>query len=220
MSDDSPRLYLMLPSGVTAQALPALLKPALESGDVACLLASTEGMTEDAARAVLAACMKACAGFDTAVLATDVRLAKAVNCDGAHLSLRSDEPEKLVPAAAKLIKPDYILGVGGLRSRHAAMAAGELDVDYVMFGEPAPDGFVAPLAQVEERVSWWAEIFNVPCVAYAPAMDAIHPLCAAGADFIALREAVWSHPQGAGAGVNEALRLLASAPARLNVDEP
>lgn len=220
MSDDSPRLYLMLPAGVTAQAIPALLAPVLAAGDIACLLAPTEGLDEPSALALIGACQKACASSQTATLAMDPRLAKKADCDGAHVSVRSGEPEPIVKAAAKALKPDYILGVGGLRNRDASMTAGELDVDYVMFGEPAPDGFLAPLEQTLERVAWWAEIFNVPCVAYAPSLDDIHPLCAAGAEFIALREAVWSHPKGAATAIAEAMRLIASAPAHGVVGEP
>ncbi len=53
------------------------------------------------------------------------------------------------------------------------MEAGERDIDYVMFGEPRADGFVPPLAQTIERAEWWAAIFNVPCVAYAPDLDSV-----------------------------------------------
>ena len=66
------------------------------------------------------------------------------------------------------------------------MDIGEAGVDYVMFGEPRPDGSMPPLPAVIERASWWAEIFETPCVAYAPDAEAIGPLVETGAEFVAL----------------------------------
>ena len=67
---------------------------------------------------------------------------------------------------------------------------------------PALDGVV-------ERAAWWAEIFETSCVAYAPGLEAIPELAATGAEFVALGDAVWSHPDGPGAGVRQALEALA-----------
>ncbi|MCA3623873.1 MAG: thiamine phosphate synthase [Methylobacterium sp.] len=123
-------------------------------------------------------------GADIACLVTaprDPRLIARIGLDGAHAQA-SDDLAGLVAA----LKPGRILGVGGLRSRHEAMESGERDIDYVMFGEPRADGFVPPLAQTIERAEWWATIFNVPCVAYAPALDAVAPLTATGTEFIAV----------------------------------
>ena len=35
-----------------------------------------------------------------------------------------------------MLKPERIVGVGGLATRHDAMLAAEQGADYVMFGEP------------------------------------------------------------------------------------
>ncbi|CAN1534489.1 ThiE Thiamine monophosphate synthase [Rhabdaerophilaceae bacterium] len=111
----------------------------------------------------------------------DPRLVARLGLDGVH-ARGSDDLEGLVEA----LKPNRIIGVGALRSRHEAMEAGERDIDYVMFGEPRADGSLPPLAQTIERAAWWAEIFTVPCIAYAPDLDAVAPLTETGADFIAL----------------------------------
>ena len=42
-----------------------------------------------------------------------------------------------------------------------------------LFGEPRPDGYVPPLLTTLDQTRWWAEIFNVPCVAYAARLDDI-----------------------------------------------
>ena len=89
------------------------------------------------------------------------------------------------------------------------MAAGEAGADYVMFGGP---GGAEPDGGVVERVAWWADIFNVPCVAYAHDLGAIGDLVRAGADFIALGDAVFADPRGAAAALRDAARLIAPAP--------
>lgn len=112
----------------------------------------------------------------------DSRLVARLGLDGAHVS----GPGPTFEEALGSLKPDRIVGIGGLKSRHDAMESGERDIDYVMFGEPRPDGSLPALTQTVERAEWWAQIFNVPCVAYAPDLDAVTPLAATGADFIAL----------------------------------
>ncbi|MCA3674558.1 MAG: thiamine phosphate synthase, partial [Methylobacterium sp.] len=111
----------------------------------------------------------------------DPRLVARLGLDGVHAQASDD-----LGALVEALKPQRILGVGGLRSRHEAMEAGERHIDYVMFGEPRADGFVPPLAQTIERAEWWATIFNVPCVAYAPDLDSVAPLTATGTEFIAV----------------------------------
>jgi thiamine-phosphate pyrophosphorylase len=81
------------------------------------------------------------------------------DADGAHLTgigALSD--------AIGALQPDRIAGVGGLQTRHDAMLAGEAGADYVMFGEPDPDGNRPSFEAVVERVAWWAEVFQPPCV--------------------------------------------------------
>ncbi len=127
--------------------------------------------------------------------------------DGAHLS----DVETLSGAMGSL-KPDRIAGAGGLHSRHDAMLAGEAGADYAMFGEPDWTGLRPSFDAIVERVSWWNEVFEIPCVAFAGNLDEVEPLGQAGADFIALSDYVWSDPRGPAAA-------LASAVARLKVVE-
>jgi thiamine-phosphate pyrophosphorylase len=103
------------------------------------------------------------------------------------------------------LKGDRIVGAGNLRSKHEAMETGEAEVDYVMFGEPRPDGFVPPFDTVVERAAWWAEIFQIPCVAYAPSLDAVSELARTGAEFIAVGDTIWSHEAGPAAAITAVL---------------
>ena len=135
-------------------------------------------------------------------------LVARAGADGAHLT-----GIPALTAALPGLKPDRIAGAGGLRSRHDAMLAGEAGADYVMFGEPDVDGRRPSFETVIDRVSWWAELFEIPCVAYAGGRDEIGPLCAAGADFVAIGEAVLSDPCGAVAAVCDASQRLTEAEA-------
>jgi thiamine-phosphate pyrophosphorylase len=108
------------------------------------------------------------------------------------------------------LKGDRILGVGNLRSKHEAMGAGEAGVDYLLFGEPRADGSVPPLDSVIERAAWWAEIFETPCVAYAPSLESVPRLAATGAEFVALGDAVWTAADGPAAAMEAARSSLAA----------
>jgi thiamine-phosphate pyrophosphorylase len=123
--------------------------------------------------------------------------------DGAHLGDVAD-----FTAARATLKPERIAGVGGLASRHDAMLAAEQGADYVMFGEPDPTGKCPAFAAVEERVGWWAEVFEIPCVGYSESLETISPLVAAGADFVALGDAVWREPDSIAETIREAGRHL------------
>ena len=82
--------------------------------------------------------------------------------DGAHLTGMA-----AFTAALEQLKPERIAGVGGLATRHDAMVAAEAGADYVMFGEPDAAGERPAFDAIEERIAWWAEVFEAPCVGYA-----------------------------------------------------
>ena len=124
----------------------------------------------------------------------------------------SRAPARILLEAIKSLKPERIVGAGSLRTRDEAMTAGEMGADYVMFGEPhggAQTMGLASLMSLTERVVWWAEIFETPCVAYADTIPAAGALAEAGADFVALGEAIWGSSSPA-AAVREAQGRIAS----------
>ena len=112
-------------------------------------------------------------------------------------------------SACDLFKPRRIVGAGGLKTRHDAMVAGEAGADYVMFGEPDLEGRRPSFAAVTERVAWWTEVFEVPCVAFAADLDEVGALAEAGAEFIALGDFVWSEPGGPVAAIRAAAERIA-----------
>jgi len=162
---------------------------ALRAGDVASALARLAPGAEGDAKRIVGRLAEISNAADVALLVErDARLAARAGADGAHV-----DGEQVAEAVASL-HPDRIAGAGHLRLRDDAMSAGEAGADYVMFGEPRPDGWIPPLEETLERVEWWAEIFQTPCVAFAATLEAVEPLARAGADFVALGDAVWSAP--------------------------
>jgi thiamine-phosphate pyrophosphorylase len=124
--------------------------------------------------------------------------------DGVHLQGNPARAREL----RERLKADRAVGAGGIRTKDEAMTLGEAGVDYLLFGEPRPDGSVPALDTVVERAAWWAEIFETPCVAYAPDLDAIPALVATRAEFIALGDAVWSHEGGPAKAVAAAVEAI------------
>jgi thiamine-phosphate pyrophosphorylase len=83
--------------------------------------------------------------------------------------------------------------VGELGSRDAAMSAGETDVDYLLFG--ALDAQDNDAAVTLEWTSWWAEVFNVPCVGVAHAPEEVEALAKSGAEFLGLGQDFFDAPE-------------------------
>jgi thiamine-phosphate pyrophosphorylase len=207
MQTDPCRLYLLTPRLRLADldAFVARFAVAVSSGDVASALARLAPGAESDGKRIIGRLMEIAAAADVALLVEhDARLAARAGADGAHV-----EAERLADAISSL-QPERIVGAGGLRLRDDAMSAGDAGADYVMFGEPRPDGWTPPLEETLERAEWWAEIFQTPCVAYAGTLEAVTPLAEAGADFVALGDAVWSalSPEAA---VREATRRAVAA---------
>jgi thiamine-phosphate pyrophosphorylase len=203
------RLMLVTPwIGKRAQA--DLVALACGAGDIAAVIARLAPAADDELAALIRALSSPVHDKGTALLLQDrAALAVKTGADGAHLST----PQAFCEAVASL-KPGSIAGAGGLLTRHEAMQAGEVGADYVMFGEADAAGKRPSLSAIVERVGWWAEIFEVPCVAYAAALDEIAALVQAGADFIAVADAVWADQAIAPAAIADALsRLTAAAPA-------
>jgi thiamine-phosphate pyrophosphorylase len=201
-----PRLYLVTPAVADPATVRDVLGVAVRSGDVAAVLLQLAAADER----TLINCTKALAPVvqdQGAALLLDglPDIVAHAGADGAHLS-----DIAAFEAALPTLRPARIAGCGGLQTRHDAMLAAEAGADYVMFGEPDHRQHGPSLDAVIERVSWWAELFEIPCVGFAGSLDEVPPLADAGADFIALGDWIFDHPQGASAAVAQAAHRLAS----------
>ena len=73
------------------------------------------------------------------------------------------------------------------------------------------DGRRPPFAAVIERVEWWAEVFEVPCIGYADNLDEVSALKQAGSDFIALGDWLWTKEEAPAALIAAAAKCLGEA---------
>jgi thiamine-phosphate pyrophosphorylase len=122
-----------------------------------------------------------------ALIIGPVKLATKLGADGIHLPWSRTVVQQF-KEARNLAPRDTIIGADAGRTRHDAMELGEAGADYIAFGIP-PD--VEDLARAAARqlelVSWWSELFEVPCVAFnVPDAHTAQELAQAGADFVTL----------------------------------
>ena len=199
-----PRLYLATPVVDDPSALVSSLPGLLAGADIAAVLlrlAVTDQRTMIARIKALAPVIQnagAALLLDGQDLNNHVELVARANADGAHLAGIA-ALEDALPS----LKPDRIAGVGGLETRHDSMLAGELGVDYVLFGEPDAHGKRPSAEAIAERLDWWAELFEPPCIGYATSREEAYEFARAGADFVLVDEAIWADPRGASAALAE-----------------
>ncbi|MGE0563995.1 MAG: thiamine phosphate synthase [Pseudolabrys sp.] len=203
----APRLYLVTPPVADADTFAADLAAALDGADVAAVLVRLADGDERALTNRIKILAPVVQNEGAALLIDGhARLAARAGADGAHLTGITAFTEAL-----ETLKPDRIAGVAGLATRHDAMLATEAGADYVMFGEPTEQGR-PPFPAVLDRIAWWAEVFESPCVGYAGDAEEAAALAATGADFVAV-DFIWSDPRGPRAAT-------AAAAAALTLPEP
>ena len=135
-----------------------------------------------------------------------VELVARGGADGAHLT-----GVAALEDALPSLKPDRIAGVGGLATRHNSMSAGELGADYVLFGEPDATGQRPSVEAIAERLEWWAELFEPPCVGFAASREEAHAFAANGADFILVGDFIWADPRGAATALKDVEQAIRQA---------
>jgi thiamine-phosphate pyrophosphorylase len=205
----APRLYLAIAPLADPAALAQTLPAAIGAANVAAVLVRQASVDERTLINAVKALAPPLQAQGIAVLVEgDPAVAARAGADGAHLI----GPEAFQAAVSRL-KPDRIAGAGGLHSRDDAMVAGEAGADYVMFGEPEVDGHRPSFTAIVERVAWWSELFEIPCVAWAERFEEIGDLCTAGADFIAIGDALLADPRGIAAALADVSSRMTAPPA-------
>lgn len=123
-----------------------------------------------------------------AVLWGEPGLAGALGADGAHLPWSGDVLKAYEEARGHL-GASRIVGADAGRSRDAAMRLAEAGADYVSFGWPGRvAGVDEDVARDLDLVGWWADLFEIPCVAFGAASpDEARAYARAGANFVAAR---------------------------------
>jgi len=209
-ADDSRcRLCLVTPETIDLAGFRPLLDAALAGGDVACLIIT--GAPESLQAIAEAVVPVAQSRSAAALVHNDTRIAGRARADGVHV----DTGPADLGIAIETLRPARIVGAGGLRSRHDAMLAGETNPDYLFFGRLDGDTGESIFPKALDLASWWSSMFLIPAMVMGGrSLASVSEAAEAGIEFVALRDAVWSHAAGPGEAVAAANRLLAMAPER------
>ncbi len=206
------RLYLATPVIDDPQAVAQRLPSMLAEADIAAVLLRLKPSDPRTLTSRIKALAPIIQDAGAALLLDgNVDLVARGGADGAHLSGIAALEEAL-PA----LRPDRIAGVSGLATRHDSMTAGELGVDYVMFGEPDESGQRPSAAAIAERLQWWDELFEIPSVGFAGTLEEVGAFAAAGADFILAADFIWNAPEGPAAALRAATEAIRKAHAAMS----
>lgn len=189
------QLYLISPLAVGGD-FPARLVRALDAGPVAAFQLRVKDIDQHEAARLAEPLLKICNEREVAFIVNDsIALAKRLGADGVHLG----QGDGTVEDARKELGKDAQIGVTCHDSRHLAMEAGDKGADYVAFGAffPTTTKVTRHVAD-PDLLTWWQGIFEIPCVAIGGITpDNCTPLVQAGADFLAVSQAVWGGDEAA-----------------------
>ncbi len=201
------RLVLILPEPDNEAELTRNLEHALAGGDVATVIVPQYGLNDQPfqtlAEKIVPIIQKAGAA---ALIAGDSRVAGRVKADGLHIE---GGTTVLEDALAKFT-PKMIVGAGGISERHTALEIGELQPDYIFFGKPDGDIKPGPHPKNLALGEWWASMVEIPCIVMGGSdLSCVTAVAEVGAEFVALRSAIFEYADGPKAAVFLANQLLA-----------
>ena len=191
------RLYLISPQQVGG-AFPDHLKAALEPGVAAAFQLRVKDVEDHELARLAEPLQRICSDAQVAFIVNDnMALAKRLGADGVHLGQSDGE----IAEARALLGPSAQIGKTCHDSRHLAMEAGEAGADYVAFGAFYPTATKPSDYRPQPSIlTWWASLFEIPCVAIGGITPLnAPPLVRAGADFLAVCQAVWGNEDPADA---------------------
>jgi thiamine-phosphate pyrophosphorylase len=184
------RLYLISPQDVGG-AFPDRLRAVAEDDAIAAFQLRVKNVPEHELARLADPLQRICSDAGVSFIVNDsTSLAKRLGADGVHLG----QQDGSVQEARTLLGPQAHIGVTCHDSRHLAMEAGEAGADYVAFGSFYPTTTKpSPYRPDPSILRWWSALFEVSCVAIGgiTPQNAL-PLVEAGADFIAVCQAIWS----------------------------
>lgn len=191
------KLYLISPQDVGG-TFPDRLKAALEPGIAAAFQLRVKDVGDHELARLAEPLQRICADADVAFIVNDsMALAKRLGADGVHLGQHDGD----IREARALLGPAAQIGKTCHDSRHLAMEAGEAGADYVAFGAFYPTTTKPSDYRPDPSIlTWWSALFEIPCVAIGGiTAENAKPLVNAGADFLAVCQAIWGKDDAAAA---------------------
>jgi thiamine-phosphate pyrophosphorylase len=209
------RLVLIAPDIADPGEATRVVADALKGGDVATVIIPQYGLDDTSFQALAEKLVPVIQDAGAAALVSgDSRTAGRAKADGLHIA---GNVEQLGEAIEKFT-PKLIVGGGNAQERHRALEIGELQPDYIFFGKL--DGDIKPEAHPKNLAlaEWWASMIEIPCIVMG-GTDPASALAIAesGAEFAALRLAVFAEPGRAAQVVQETNAMLDQKAPRFGV---
>ena len=197
---------LVMPETDDGDMAARMIGEALRGGDVASVILPQYGMDDSRFQKLVEKVVPVVQQAGAAALVEgDSRVAGRARADGLHIAGNvADLGEAIGKHAPKLI-----VGGGNAQDRHHALEVGELQPDYIFFGKL--DGDIKPEAHPKNLAlaEWWASMVEIPCMVMGGTdPGSVLAIAETGAEFAALRLAVFSEPGRAAAIVQEINVLL------------
>jgi thiamine-phosphate pyrophosphorylase len=159
-----PQLYLILPRKGSAGDILPRLSAVLANHACAAVLVPAGERAEAAYKALVKAVRSAVQSAGSAlIIEGDPGLVRLLGADGLHVTTGIEGLRDALTA----LRPEFIVGAGDARTRHDAMAKGELELDYILFGPLS--GSIS--SESREMARWWAETMEIPGVLADPDGD-------------------------------------------------
>ncbi|WP_310618870.1 thiamine phosphate synthase [Flexibacterium corallicola] len=201
-----PRLYLVTPPHFDLDVFEGQLKEAIEGGDIACLLISAPKVNEPELQTIAKRLVPIAQAAGIAVLIeNNTQIAGRSGADGVHITGSDKELEEVV----RSFQESKIIGHAGIKTKHEAMTVASMGIDYIFFGLLELEQKEQANRKSLEYGRWWAEVFETPCVVLSgTTLESVEAAAATGAEFVAVREAIWSYQTGPKAAITAANAVL------------
>lgn len=160
----STQIYLVMPRQGAAGDLLPRLSAALATHAVAAVLVQRGERPEAAYKTLVKSLRDPVHQAGAALLIEgEPGFVRLLGADGLHVTGGTGA----VREAIETLRPEFIVGAGDVRTRHDAMAKGELEIDYILFGPLS--GSISD--ESREMARWWAETMEIPSVLADPEAD-------------------------------------------------
>lgn len=204
--EDRCRLVLIAPDLAESGVVEKAIGDALRGGDVASVILPQYGLDDNSYQKLAEQLIPIIQNSGAAALiAGETRVASRTKADGVHVSGGFDEMKNTI----ERLTPQMIVGGGRAKERHAALEIGELRPDYIFFGRIDGDIKPEPHSKNVALGRWWASLIEIPCVVMGGHdLGLVDEIAESGAEFVALRQAIFADPAQAAMHVAQANALL------------
>ena len=206
------QLYLITPPQIKDVNLFCLnLEAALSAAPVSCLQIRLKKENNECEDDVIILSLfnkikPICDKYGTLIIINDnPYVAKKARADGVHLGQKDADYSH----AREILGHEAIIGITCHNSKELAFNAVSSGADYVAFGAfySSETKYIKHKANME-ILEWWQEAMEIPCVAIGGIdISNVENIIKAGADFIALSNAIWSNSEDIASVVSQLSQL-------------